>query len=272
MMQRNNLGISTAFLAIGLTLGIALPTCAQPGITVTPVGSPTWTPTDFHIFSNDLSTADPVTDFFNTISSLLPPPNHQPHPDLGIGPGSPHGPPYDTELSDGMVANNYMDSQLFGPADFDGQPNGVYFVFMNIPSPGAVGSSPDFAAGPIIPNSLFPISVAAPFFHEGVEVAVDAFAVPPLDNNLNPPFNVDGFSHFPLFFGWNSSFLAGTPLTGNFEWRVSMRDQQVNGYDIIAPFNVVPEPSTLGLVGMGIAGLAAFRSRARRARRRPGEG
>ena len=112
-----------------------------------------------------------------------------------------HAGPYGTEIAEGVANSGYVDSQVYHPTDFDGQPNGVYFVFMNVPDPGTTGSSPDFASGPIISNDLFPISVSAEFLHNGDVIANDSFDVPLLDDALNPPFDVDGHSHFPLFFG-----------------------------------------------------------------------
>ncbi len=64
-------------------------------VTFTPIGTPTWEPVDVHLFSAPVGTAPNYPGFAQTTGALLPPPNHQPHPDLGIGPGVAHPPPYD---------------------------------------------------------------------------------------------------------------------------------------------------------------------------------
>jgi hypothetical protein len=47
-----------------------------------------------HLFSAPIGTAaSGYAEFGETLAALLPPPNHRPHPDLGIGPGDPHSPP-----------------------------------------------------------------------------------------------------------------------------------------------------------------------------------
>ncbi len=65
--------------------------------------------------------------------------------------------------------------------------------------------------------------------------------VPPLDANLNPPFNVDGHSHFPIFFADNADFgPLGAKLRGSYVWHIVMTDQSGNGWRIEAHFALGP--------------------------------
>ena len=119
--------------------------------------------------------------------------------------------------------------------------NGVWLAYMVVPRSGGSapkGSSPDFDFGPIIPNSLFPIDVtgSAERFGEPFSVLA-AFSVPPLDASLDPPFDVDGHSHFPIFIADNIDF-ALTPVdpAGRYEWTLRMLDQTGNGWKITVRF------------------------------------
>jgi hypothetical protein len=112
---------------------------------------------------------------------------------------------------------------------------------MTVPDRGTTGSSPDFASGPIIPNSLFPIHVSGVTRRNGVifNSGVVNSDVSPLDASLDPPFYVDGHSHFPFFIADNLDFgPAGTRPQGDYEYRVKMTDQQGNGWKITVRFTV----------------------------------
>jgi hypothetical protein len=78
--------ISGLALAVGLG---ALPVAqaASGGTSLEPIGDPIWKPVDCHVFSAPVGTAETgYAEAFETFASLLPPPNHVAHPDLGIGP------------------------------------------------------------------------------------------------------------------------------------------------------------------------------------------
>ena len=216
---------------------------AQP-VTATLVGNPIWKPVDFHVFTAPASSDE---EFFGTNNSLLPSPKHLPHDDLIVGPGVAHAGPYETELAQGIAANGYREGPLFSADDFSGTPNGVYFVWMNVPNPGTTGSSPDFAGGPIIPNTIFPLSTTIEVLRNGEAVDGLAFDAAALDGTLNPPFVVDGYSHQPLFLEEDLTFLPGFAAAGHYEFSVRMIDQQGHGWEISAPFQVVPEPVSFGL-------------------------
>lgn len=251
MTRQLRYGSSAIVVFLTILSGLYLstsPVSAQP-TTISPIGNPIWKPVDFHLFTGPASSDE---EFFQTNSTLLPLPKHEPHGDLVVGPGTSHAGPYQTELAAGLVAQGYPERSVFSVEEFSGKPNGVYFVWMNLPNPGTIGSSPDFASGSIIPNSLFPMSVPIEIWRNGEMVDSGEFDAKALDANLNPPFSVEGHSHFPYFLEEDATYLPGIPLRGNYEFRVRMIDQQGNGWQISAPFEVVPEPATFGLFVIAI--------------------
>jgi hypothetical protein len=210
------------------------------GVHITPIGAPTWKPVDFHMFAAPIGTAPDYAGYADTTAAILPPPKHVAHPDLGIGPGAPHAPPYTGEMAAGVRANRYREGNVFKAKDFnDGQ--GIYVVWMNVPAPGTTGSSPDFASGPVIANSLFPLHVSGATYHNGklFNSGLLAVDVPALDSTLDPPFAVDGHSHFPFFVVDSADFgPAGAKLNGAFTYDMKMVDQAGNGWHIEAKFQI----------------------------------
>lgn len=205
------------------------------------IGDPVWRPVDFHLFSAPIGSPPNFEGFFSTLISLLPPPNHEPHPQLTIGPGAPHAPPYDTELAQGVAALGFEEGRVFSASEFSGT-NAIYFVWMTVPDPGTSGSSPDFASGPIIPNTLFPITVTGVSTRNGTvfDPALANSAVPPLnDPSLTPSFDVEGHSHFPFFIAEATLFgPGGVGPAGNYKYTITMTDQVGNGWTIHAHFVV----------------------------------
>lgn len=246
-MNRSKLLSSTLLLLMGAAFAMlptVAPLAAPPpaqGIRITPIGNPTWKPVDFHLFSAPVGTAESgYAEFSETMLALLPPPNHVFHPDLGVGPGAPHSPPYDSELAKGVADLQFHEGVRFNTSEFSNG-EGVWLVWMTVPAPGTTGSSPDFASGPIIPNTLFPIEVSTRHQHNGKPFTAEDFEVPPLDANLTPPFNVDGHSHFPFFNADNADFAPpGAKLPGSYEYQIVMIDQLGNGWRITAHFAVAP--------------------------------
>jgi hypothetical protein len=233
------------FAAAALALATAAPgAAAEPpptvGVRVEPVGDPTWRPVDVHLFSAPVGTAESgYAEFAETMQALLPPPLHEPNPDLGIGPGTAHQPPYDNELAAGIAAQGYREGVRFPRTDFsDG--SGVWAVWMNVPRSTATGSSPDFGSGPIIPNSVFPIHVEAFSTHNGQRFSeLAAFDVPPLDADVG--FEVDGHSHFPIFLADNADFgPVGSKLAGSYRWMVTMTDSTGAGWVVTVHFAIAP--------------------------------
>ncbi len=132
-------------------------------------------------------------------------------------------------------------SRCFTPEEFS---NGeaVIAAWMVIPRGRRnIGSSPDFASGPIIPNSLFPIHVEGVSYRNGkvFDPALVIFDVPALDAALNPPFDVDGHSHFPFFIADNEDFGPGdVELPGTYLYDMTMVDATGDGWSIVVSFVV----------------------------------
>jgi hypothetical protein len=206
------------------------------------VGEPIWRPVDFHVFSAPIGTPETgFEEFVTTALSLLPPPNHRLHPQLLVGPGDPHAAPYDKELAQGVAALGFEERRVFGASEFTGV-NGIYLVWMVVPDPGTTGSSPDFASGPIIPNTLFPITITGVSTrnNELFDAALANSTVPALnDPSLTPPFDVEGHSHFPFFIAEATIFGPGdVGPAGNYKYTISMTDQEGNGWTIHAHYVV----------------------------------
>jgi MYXO-CTERM domain-containing protein len=239
---------------------------AQAGVMVTKVGTPTFVPSDFHLFVAPIGTAATgYAEFTQAMEAILPPPNHVLNPILGIGPGVPHAGPYDQEMGQGVAANGFVESTTFSTSDYSNG-TGVYLVFMLIPGPGSsTGSSPDFASGPIIPNAIFPLTIDGNTFTQGMlNDVLGQFQVPAIDQV--PGFEgLEGYSHIPFFFADNFDF-AARPVTGDYEYRISLLDDAGNGFQIVAPFQVVSEPSSWVMMVSGclaLGGLALHRRRRR---------
>ena len=87
------------------------------------------------------------------------------------------------------------------------------------------------ASGPIIPNTLFPIHVSGATYRNSklINPFLGTFDVPALNNELCCPFNVDGHSHFPIFYADNLDFMpAGTNPVGAWEFEITMTDNTGN--------------------------------------------
>ena len=234
-----------SLLSIPLALALSTSAVAQnerAAVRIEPIGSPTWKPVDFHVYSAAVGTADDgFAEFTQNTVAVLPPPKHQLCAELGIGPGTPHQPPYNHEIDRNLDATDFNESLVFRVPEFS-PPNGVWATWMVVPYPGTIGSSPDFASGPIIPNTLFPIHVVGQAFRNNLlwDPNLGGSDVPPLTDQLSCPFSVDGHSHFPIFFADNASFGLGGPATGDYEYRVTMTDSTGNGWSITVRFKVRP--------------------------------
>lgn len=223
------------------------PASAQaPSIGLTKVGSPIWRPADFQMFT---APAAPFPDaFLATLDLLLP------LEGPGVAAYTPHAGPYDTELSTNAAAAGLVNQQVFPASAITLNPNGVYFMIMMLPDPGVTGSSRDFASGPIIPNSLFPMTTHSEMWIDGVSVETlqdGTFGIRAGDE----PF--DGASHrAPSQVVWYPWADPTAGPHGNHEIRWSLRDNQGNGWDMVAPFAIVPEPSAAGIALAGAFGFA----------------
>ncbi len=159
-----------------------------------------------------------------------------PHQDLGIGPGAPHT-GYDTEMAAGVAANGYRETVRFRPSEFsqwDGHMDGV--------DERARSGNDRLLAGLHVRTDHSQQPLPNPrhgCFHPQRCAVFNVFEgdVPALDSDLDPPFDVDGHSHFPFFLADNSDFgPPHTQVNGSYRWDVTMRDSGGNGWDIEVDF------------------------------------
>jgi hypothetical protein len=214
-----------------------IPEHTRPRLIAKKIGNPAWEPADYHRFSADIGPG--YSKLLDVGLSVLPPPDHQFHPAFGVGPGAPHDGPYDGEIGAGVAARGFVDHTVF-TVEQATLPNGVMEAWMVVPSAGAPsGKTPDAASGPMIPNSLFPIHADFQGYLDGAAAPGDrvVFDVPPLDASLDPPFHVDGHSHFPIFLADDVGSLPGS--TGEHEWRGQLVDTQGNGWELSTRFTLV---------------------------------
>lgn len=209
----------------------------DPEFTTKKVGNPTWEIADDHQFTGVWGDdpADPGK-YIETLQKVLPPPGHELNSELGIGPGAAHVHPYDHEMGDNIEKLGYEDAVRFAPAEVM-LPNAVLNMFMIVASEGSPkGSSPDFESGPILPSSLFPLSVEFSFYQGDVEKTdyAGGFFVPALDA-LTEPFDVEGHSHIPIFYG---VWLQPEDPAGEYHWEVRLKDAENNGWTVERPFIV----------------------------------
>jgi hypothetical protein len=231
------------------------PNLNQLPIVLTKVGSPIWKPTDFQLFT---APAGPTQAAFNgTLDLLLP----------LEGPGAPaytpHAGPYDQELSTNTAAAGFVNKSVFPKSAILFNPNGVFLSYMLLPDPGVTGSSRDFASGPLIPNSLFPFNSLATMHLDGALVETLQ------DQSINIRAGDVGFtgaSHRApsqaVWYPWANDPNAG-PL-GSHEIRWRLTDNQGNGWNIAAPFQVTPEPSSLAMGAIGVMSVLAVGRRVTR--------
>jgi hypothetical protein len=150
-------------------------------------------------------------------------------------------------MGNGVAAAGFVNSTTFSTADYSNG-TGVILAFMLVPGPTApTGSSPDFASGPIISNSILPLTFDALTVTNGIDNDTSSFQVPTTDVAGLPGLN--GYSHIPLFLADNFDFSLLPTIAGDYEYRISLLDASGNGYEIVAPFAVVPEPASLTLLG-----------------------
>lgn len=237
--------LALVFLALPASLNLPTASAASTGVQLQRIGQPTWKPVDFHLFSAPVGSASSgYAEAFALPPKVLPPPEHVLIDGLGVGPGAPHAPPYESEIAAGVERLGLRDAHRFDMSQFSNG-SGVFLLWMTVPDPGTIGSSPDFSSGPIIPNTLFPIHISAVTYLDGAvfDPFLTAFDVPALTPTLDPRFDVDGHSHFPIFVADATDFSIlppGTDLTGRYTYQVSMVDRTGNGWMIRAHFVVQP--------------------------------
>jgi hypothetical protein len=206
------------------------------GCTRSKIGSPKWEPTGVVAIPSTMPSLEGYLTFLDGLTG----PNHAfDENDFIIGPAIAHPGPYNDELYQLAIAKSITPKQTFTKAEFT-DPSGVTIMLNIVPSAGAaIGSSFDFASGPIIANSLFPIAVDGDMYREGVMYDNAFDSSYPGYPGMNPPIAKDGPSHLVWFFGENSSFgPLNTPATGSFEFKLKITDSGGAGWNLTVPFTV----------------------------------
>jgi hypothetical protein len=240
--------------APGAAPNLARSSTSQGIARVKPVGDPIWRPVDFHLFTAPIGdVGNGYAEFAAMGGRIMPPPRHAPVGSFAVGPGVPHAGAYDRELANGLRALGIRDERTFPASAFTAESrNGVYLVWMFVPDPGIIGRSPDVAAGPIIPNSLFPIILSGVVYRDGRLFDPALFGgdapVPGIDASVDPRFaGVQGHSHLPVFVAETQAFFPfpyqGTlyprlPAEGKYEYVIRMRDRQGHGWDVTVQYHV----------------------------------
>jgi hypothetical protein len=202
-------------------LNAAQSAAQAPTISLTKIGSPIWRLADFQL----LSAPDD-----QTTRALLRGPDP---PADATTYTNPHGPPYDSELSANMAAAGFVSRSVFPREAIMRNPNAIFLAYLLLPDPGITGSSRDFASGPVIPLSLFPLALSSERWKDGAllfDAGTSLLGARPTDQSF------EGASHRSNFSSvWN----LGADNFGNYEFRSSWRDTEGNGWDIVAPFQIV---------------------------------
>lgn len=154
-----------------------------------------------------------------------------------------HDGPYENEVYDRVVASGRTPTQTFTIQEYTA-PSAVAVMMVVVPSAGATtGSSTDFTSGPIIPNSLFPMTCDGDAFRNGVLYDPNFDSVLPGYSQQNPPILKDGPSHMVWLLGENSSFgPPNTPAQGCYEIVYTVIDKSGSGWGIHVPYSVSDTP------------------------------
>ncbi len=135
---------SLVFAALAMLAVFVGQAVAQDPVTVTAIGTPLFDIANPHVFAAP-------TDIFPALV-----PNHFPR--------TAHSPSYAQEFADGLAMNGITEAQVFNVSDFT-DPSAVHLAYVLEPNGTApVGSSPDYADGPIIPN---PINITGDVYLNG---------------------------------------------------------------------------------------------------------
>lgn len=202
------------------------------------VGSPTWEVVDYVQFSAPLD-ANIAVPWSVGIDPIFGP-MHVATGGNGLGvlttSNAAHTPDYDTELRMAMGMRGVA-NRVTRPATEIIEPAAMYVGFTIAPAASSTitGSSADFADGPIISRSLYPLSVELDFESGGMPL-VDPTAY---DIVFTGGMNQDGNSHDHVFAAVRAG--AGTPpgdLAATYSWEYTILDSTGSGYTFAIPLTL----------------------------------
>lgn len=208
-----------------------------PVVSLTKLKNPTWKPTGCQLIAANVGrVANGPQESINLINSLLP--NHAfSSTDNLPAPKTAHAPPYDGEFAKGVAALGLTSQRVFPAADWTA-PRAIMLLCLMVPDSGApMGSSPDFAAGPILPNSLFPLLSSGSLSRGSTVVDSEFPGSWPALGQLHPPLSQDGWSHLVNSWWDNTDYVASLGA-GSYRYDFRIEDSLSNGWTISVPFTV----------------------------------
>jgi hypothetical protein len=209
-----------------------------PTYQLTKIGNPIFKPIGMTLFAAPAGTDPIAMELIGSTAQAIYAGKHLLNTTLNaLVPGTPHQPPYDDEIPNGVAAQGYFVSNTF--ADCQLYPtSGVYFLFFVAPDVGApTGKSADFTSGPIVPNTIFPMFLGTDLFREGVLVDPTGDSNYPPSTAITP--GTDGYSHLPVTWVTGEGWIPkGTPVKGNYSWKLDLIDKNGNGWTITVPYKV----------------------------------
>jgi hypothetical protein len=220
----------------GCTTTSVTPTALNP--TVIKVGNPDFKPVGLVVYAAQVGNNPIQMEWMgNVIDSVLKPLHQVDYTKNIIAPMTPHAPPYDSELPDGVTAAGLVASSTFGDCQVF-PPNGIMLQVMIVPDTGAPnGKSFDSVSGPIVPNTDFPMFVGQDTYLNGVLTDPTGDANYPPSTFVTPA--TDGYSH--VIYTWATGVgwvPPGMSVKGNYVWKIEMYAANGGGWSIDVPFVV----------------------------------
>ena len=177
-------------------------------------------------------------------------------------PLKPHDGPYEQEIRQGMVDAGHLITDAFTQGDDLASPGTLLMSPVLTPNADApIGPSLENPSGPIIPNSIFPLTFRSEIFNSGSSVSSGSpRTVRALDRNVGPFRDRYGETHDLDFTGLNYSHLGlfsanarhpgGNPNNsqqriGENRFVITVRDANGNGWDVIEEYTIVAEATDI---------------------------
>lgn len=199
------------------------------------IGAPTWRVECAYAFAAPCGgKANGFATAIATASKVLPAHKHFAAQNV-MGPGATHG-QYAQELAAGIKAAGYAAATSFSVAEL-ALPSCVFVMLQLVPGSDApVGSSPDFAFGPILDPKAFPLLIDGSLKLGGTLVDPSLDFLYPGKQALTPEPPGQGYSHLPLVFFENAE-LAGT-AAGLYTLELRIVDALKQGWSVSVSYAV----------------------------------